>query len=411
MKRYRALRLGDPILFALVLALAVFGIAMIFSAGVVDVGYTRAQGAWRQQILWFCLSLILVPVILRVPVGWLEWGAQPAYALSIVLLLLVPIIGSGGATTGGIKSWIAIGPVNLQPAELAKLATAMMLARVLGEWREPPRTLWALWKPIVVVMVPMLLVLAQPDLGSAMVFGSILVWCLFWAGTPLITIFFLVSPALSLFISIQPIVWGVYIVALLAILFFRDAYLSEKASIWLANALAGGIALPMWNTLKPYQKNRLLVFLDPMVDARGAGYNLIQSRVAIGSGGLLGKGFLDGSQKRLAFLPEQHTDFIFAVVGEETGFIGVLAVLVTFGLVFWRLIHVAERSRDPFASLVPIGLMGSWFAHVLVNVGMTVGIMPITGIPLPFISYGGSFLLLNIVAMAVVQRIAAETAR
>jgi rod shape determining protein RodA len=148
-----------------------------------------------------------------------------------------------------------------------------------------------------------------------------------------------------------------------------------------------------------------------MVDARGAGYNLIQSRVAIGSGGLLGKGFMGGSQKRLAFLPEQHTDFIFAVVGEETGFIGVMVVLITFGLIFWRLVRVAERSRDPFASLVPIGLLGSWFAHVLVNVGMTVGIMPITGIPLPFISYGGSFLLLNIVAMAVVQRIAAETAR
>jgi rod shape determining protein RodA len=411
MKRYRPLRLGDPLLFVLVLGLAIFGIAMVFSAGVVDVGYTRAQGAWRQQILYFALSLLLVPLILRVPVGWLEWGAQPAYALSVVLLLLVPIIGTGGATTGGIKSWISIGPVNLQPAELAKLSTALMLARVLGEWREPPRTLWALWKPIVVVMVPMMLVLAQPDLGSAMVFGSILVWCLFWAGTPLITIFFLVSPALSLFISINPIVWGIYIVVLLVMLLYRDAFLAEKASIWLANALAGGVALPLWNTLKTYQKNRLLVFLDPMIDARGAGYNLIQSRVAIGSGGLWGKGFLDGSQKRLAFLPEQHTDFIFAVVGEETGFIGVLAVLVSFGLIFWRLIHVAERSRDPFASLVPIGLMGSWFAHVLVNVGMTVGIMPITGIPLPFISYGGSFLLLNIVAMAVVQRIAAETAR
>jgi len=411
MRRYRTLRLGDPMLFALVVAMSIFGIAMIFSAGVVDVGYTRAAGTWRNQIIWFCLALILVPLILRVPLGWLEWGAQPAYALSLVLLLLVPIIGSGGETTGGIKSWIVIGPLRLQPAELAKLATALMLARVLGEWREPPKTLWALWKPIVVVIVPTLLVLAQPDLGSALVFGSILIWCLFWAGTPLATIFFLVSPLISLFVSISLWMWGIYIVLLSAMLFYRDAYLSEKASIWLANAAAGAVALPMWNTLKPYQKNRLLVFLDPMIDARGAGYNLIQSRVAIGSGGLFGKGFLDGSQKRLAFLPEQHTDFIFAVVGEETGFIGVLATLVGFGLIFWRLIRVAERSRDPFASIVPIGLLGSWFAHVLVNVGMTVGIMPITGIPLPFISYGGSFLLLNIVAMAVVQRIAAENAR
>jgi rod shape determining protein RodA len=410
MKRYREVRLGDPVLFWLVAALSVFGIAMIYSAGVTDVG-TRAAGAWRNQIIWFCLALSLIPLVLRVPVGWLEWGAQPAYALSLVLLLLVKIIGSSGGTTGGIKSWIVLGPIRLQPAEMAKIATALMLARVLGEWREPPKTLWGLWKPILIVMIPVGLVMLQPDLGSAMVFASILVWSLFWAGTPITTIFFLVSPVLSLFLSINFWVWGGYIILLMIALFFQRAYLVEKATIWIANAVAGGVALPLWNKLETYQKNRLLVFLDPMIDPRGAGYNLIQSRVAIGSGGFWGKGFLGGSQKRLAFLPEQHTDFIFSVVGEETGFIGVMLVLITFGFIFWRLVRTAERSRDPFASLVPIGLLGSWFAHVLVNVGMTVGIMPITGIPLPFISYGGSFLLLNLLAMALVQRIGAETAR
>jgi rod shape determining protein RodA len=171
------------------------------------------------------------------------------------------------------------------------------------------------------------------------------------------------------------------------------------------------VALPLWNKLAAYQKNRLLVFLDPMIDPRGAGYNLIQSRVAIGSGGWFGQGWTEGPQKRLAFLPEQHTDFIFSVVGEELGFLGVLLVLTCFGLIFWRLVRIAERSTDPFASLVPIGIFGSWFAHVVVNVGMTVGVMPITGIPLPFISYGGSFLLVNLLAMAIVQRVAAETSK
>jgi rod shape determining protein RodA len=410
-RRYRSIQLGDPILFGLVVALSVFGIAMIYSAGVVDVPGTRASGAWRNQVMWFCLSMLLVPVVMRVPVGWLEWGAQPAYAVSLVLLLLVKVIGSGGETTGGIKSWIVLGPIRVQPAEVAKVAVVLMLARVLGDWREPPRTLWALWKPIVVVMVPVALVMLQPDLGSAMVFASILVWCLFWAGTPLATIFFLVSPVLSLFLSITPWVWGVYIVLLLVLLIRRDAFISEKASIWLANAAAGAVALPLWNKLETYQKNRLLVFLDPMIDPRGAGYNLIQSRVAIGSGGWFGQGWTDGPQKRLAFLPEQHTDFIFSVVGEELGFVGVLAVLTCFGLIFWRLVRIAERSTDPFASLVPIGIFGSWFAHVLVNVGMTVGVMPITGIPLPFVSYGGTFLLVNLLAMAIVQRVAAETSK
>ena len=412
MRRYRPIRLGDPVLFALVIGLSLFGIAMIYSAAVVDVPSTVAAGAWRNQIMWFCIALLLTPFVLRVPVGWLEWGAQPAYAMALVLLVLVKIIGTGGErSAAGIESWIAFGPVRIQPSELAKVAVVLMLARVLGEWREPPKTLWALWKPIVVVLVPMALVMLQPDLGSALVFASILVWCLFWAGTPLATIFFLVSPVLSLFLSINPWVWGVYIILLLGLLVRRDAFLSEKASIWLANAAAGAAALPLWNKLEPYQKNRFLVFLDPMIDPRGAGYNLIQSRVAIGSGGWFGKGWLDGSQKRLAFLPEQHTDFIFSVVGEELGFVGVMAVLVCFGMIFWRLVRIAERSKDPFASLVPIGIFGSWFAHVLVNVGMTVGIMPITGIPLPFVSYGGSFLLVNLLAMAIVQRVAAETAR
>jgi rod shape determining protein RodA len=410
-RRYRSLQLGDPVLFALVVGLAMFGIAMIYSAGVLDVPDKTVVGAWRQQLVWFMLALLIVPVILRVPVGWLEWAAQPAYALACVLLLLCFPFGGGQGTAASSKSWLYLGPVHLQPAELAKIATAMMLARVLGEWREPPKTLWGLWKPIVVVMVPMGLVMLQPDLGSALVFASILVWCLFWAGTPLSTIFFLVSPILSLFLSINAWVWGVYIVLVLLLLVRRDAFISEKATIWLANAVAGAVALPLWNKLQPYQKNRFMVFLDPMVDPRGAGYNLIQSRVAIGSGGWFGRGWLHGPQKRLAFLPEQHTDFIFSVIGEELGFIGVLCVLGAFGFIFWRLVRIAEKSNDPFASLVPIGIFGSWFAHVLINVGMTVGIMPVTGIPLPFISYGGSFLLVNLLAMAVIQRVAAETGR
>ena len=411
MKRYRPLQLGDPILFALVLGLAMFGIAMIYSAGVLDVPDKTVVGAWRQQLIWFMLAMLLIPLVLRIPVGWLEWGAQPAYGLAVVLLMLALAIGHGQGTAASSKSWLYFGPVHLQPAELAKIATALMLARVLGEWREPPKTLWGLWKPIVVVMAPMGLVMLQPDLGSALVFASILVWCLFWAGTPLITIFFLVSPILSLFLSISAWVWGVYIVLLLLLLIRRDAFISEKATIWVANAIAGAVALPLWNKLQPYQKNRFMVFLDPMVDPRGAGYNLIQSRVAIGSGGWFGRGWLHGPQKRLAFLPEQHTDFIFSVIGEELGFIGVLCVLGAFGFIFWRLVRIAEKSNDPFASLVPIGIFGSWFAHVLINVGMTVGIMPVTGIPLPFISYGGSFLLVNVLAMAIIQRVAAETGR
>lgn len=410
MRRVRDIRLGDPVLFALIVGLAIFGIAMVYSAGVLDIPSQVTSGIWTRQLLWFIIALVLIPAVLRIPVAWLEWGAQPFYVFSVILLVLTLFIGGGEGTAASTKSWIGFGPLRVQPAEFAKIAVILMLARVLGGWREPPKTLWALWKPIGVVLLPMVLVMLQPDLGTALVFSSILIASLFWAGTPLPTLFFLVTPVLSLFLSINTWVWGGWMVILTLLLVPRDAFLGEKVSIWVANAAAGAVALPLWNTLEQYQKNRFLVFLDPSVDPRGAGYNLIQSRVAIGSGGWFGKGFTEGSQKRLAFLPEQHTDFIFSVVGEELGFfLGVLPVLLTFGFIFWRLVRVAARSSDPFASLVPFGLFGSWFAHVLVNVGMVVGIMPITGIPLPFISYGGSFLLINLLAMALIQRIAAES--
>jgi rod shape determining protein RodA len=410
-KRVRALRLGDPFLFFLVLGLSLFGIAMVYSAGVLDVPSQVVTGIWKQQLLWFALSMLAIPFVLRVPVTWLEWAAQPIYAFALVLLLLTLFIGGGAGTAESSASWIQVGPVRLQTSEIGKVAVVLMLSRVLGEWREPPQNLFALWKPLAVVGVPMMLVMAQPDLGTALVFGSILVWCLFWAGTPLKTLFLLLSPAVGLFLSINPWIWGGWIVLVAYLLFRWRVYLAEAATVVLVNVAAGTVSWMLWASLKPYQKNRFLVFLDPSVDPRGAGYNLIQSRVAIGSGGWFGKGFTEGTQKRLAFLPEQHTDFIFSVVGEEWGFVGVAVVLITFGLIFWRLVRIAERSSDPFASLVPFGLFGSWFAHVLVNVGMVVGIMPITGIPLPFISYGGSFLLVNVLAMAIVQRIAAEARR
>jgi rod shape determining protein RodA len=170
----------------------------------------------------------------------------------------------------------------------------------------------------------------------------------------------------------------------------------------------GVVAPILWDSLAPYQQKRLLVFLDPQADPRGAAYHVIQSQTAIGSGGLFGAGWTLGPQKRLAFLPEQHTDFIFAVVGEELGFIGVSVALALFLLLFLRVVRIAQRANEPFAGLVAFGLLASWFVHVLVNVGMTVGVMPITGIPLPFFSYGGSFMLASWLAIGVLIRISSE---
>jgi rod shape determining protein RodA len=411
LKRIRSI-FGDPALAFSVFALTIFGIAMIYSAGQLDVPRPGVAGAWRNQIMWFVISLIGTFVVMRVQVRWIEWLAVPLYVVGIITLIATLIIGTGAGTAAGTKSWLRFGGFMVQPSQFANLATILMLGRLMGAWRERPASLWDLWKPVTIVVVPMLLVLAQPDLGTAMVFGGLMIATLYWAGTPLGLMFMLFSPAVALFIAIKPWMFSVYMLGIIAFLYFYRAYFWEAAVVVVLNLAAGTIGQPLWNSLEDYQRNRLRVFLDPMIDPLGAGYNVIQSKVAIGSGGVYGKGFLDGTQKRLAFLPEQHTDFIFAVIGEEMGFLfGTLVVITAYGIILWRLVKLAERIADPFAGIVIFGIFGAWFTHIIVNIGMTVGLMPITGIPLPFLSYGGSFLLATFLALGVAQRVAGEQGR
>ncbi|HSL69994.1 MAG TPA: rod shape-determining protein RodA [Longimicrobiales bacterium] len=410
-RRLRAI-FGDQILAGTVIALSLFGIAMIYSAGQLDAPKPGVAGAWRLQVMWLGVSIVGLAIVMRIPVRWLEWFAVPAYILAIIALAATLVIGTGRGTAEGTKSWLVIGPMQVQPSQFANLATILMLGRIMGSWREAPVSLFSLWQPILVVAIPMGLVFLQPDLGTAMVFAGMLVAALYWAGTPLAVLFMMVSPLLGLLTAIQAWVYSVYILGLVAFLYFYRAYLWEAVLVVGLSLTAGAIANPLWNSLDEYQQNRLLVFLDPSKDPRGAGYNVRQSRVAIGSGGLIGKGFTEGTQKRLAFLPEQHTDFIFAVIAEEMGFIfGTLIVLGAYGVILWRLIRLAERIPDPFAGIVVFSIFGAWFTHIMVNIGMTVGIMPVTGIPLPFLSYGGSFLLATYIALGMAQRVASEQGR
>ncbi|MCL7960922.1 MAG: rod shape-determining protein RodA [marine benthic group bacterium] len=396
--------LGDSTLLGGALLLAALGIGMIWSAGQVDLP-SAVTGAWRRQLVWLVISIVAFAVAVRVPMRWLEWATPWIYALSIFLLLAVLVVGGGPNT----RSWLRFGGFSFQPAELAKLATILLLARMLGGRKEPQARLFDLWRPVAAVVVPFLLVMAQPDLGSALIFVVILVSALFWARVPLFTIFMLVSPGVSLILGFSAAVWGVWFVIVILGLYLRQSYMVEAVAVALANLAAGALATPLWNRLAPYQQRRLLVFLDPEVDPRGAGWHLIQSKVAIGSGGVTGQGFGQGPQKRLAFLPEQHTDFIFSVVGEELGLIGVLVFLVLLAWFLRRVLRVAAESSHGFGSVVAFCFFAVWFAHLVINIGMTVGLMPVTGLPLPFISYGGSFLLTTFVGVALVCRVAYET--
>ncbi|MDH4044242.1 MAG: rod shape-determining protein RodA [Gemmatimonadota bacterium] len=392
-------------------ALLAMGIAVLYSAGQTDVP-TAAGHLWERQLTFLGVGAVLAFLVSRMSLRLLEWLTPAAYVLGLVLLLLTLIVGTGAGTAAGARSWLAIGGTRIgQPSELVKLAVVLMLARHLAGRRGPPTTLWQLVPAGLIVGVAFVLVGLQPDLGSALVFISVLFAMLFWAGVSPWLLLFLASPLLSLLFAFSTLSWGIWIAVLTAVLFWQRPYVLEGLTVWLTNVGMGIMALTLWNRLAPYQQNRVLSFLNPEVDPRATGWHIIQSKVAIGSGGLLGKGFTQGTQKRLAFLPEQATDFIYSVVGEEFGFLGVFLSLLLFGLLLGTMVNIARRSRDPFSSLVIFGIVGVFFTHVVENIAMTVGMMPITGIPLPFFSYGGSFLLTCCIALGIVLRVAQDAGR
>ncbi len=399
----------DYPLLIIALLLTTCGIAMVFSAGQTDVPSKAIALLWKRQLGFFAVALVASWAVMRGSVRLIEWSAWPLYLFSCALLVVVLFIGTGAGTAASMKGWLTIGGTRIgQPAELAKLATTLMLARVIAAQRDVPRSLLDLWRPLVVVGIPWMLVMAQPDLGTGIVFIAICFAMLFWSGVPWPLLLMLASPGISLILAFSTGIWGAWFLILVALVLWSRTYLREGVMLLLTNVAMGVLAPLLWDSLKPYQQRRLLVFLDPSADPRGSAYQITQSKVAIGSGGLFGKGFTLGSQKRGQFLPERHTDFIFSVVGEELGFIGVAVILSLFLAFFLRSTRVATRANDAFPSLVAFGLVSALFVHVIVNVGMTLSLMPVTGIPLPFFTSGGSFLLVSWISVGVLLRISAE---
>ena len=403
------LRQLDKPLLGVVVALAAYGLATLYSAGQTEVP-TFVSTIWHRQLIWLGLSIVMAFLMFRTSPRMLEWATPFVYGVAVFFLVVTLLFGTGAGTAAGTKSWIAIGGLRLgQPAELAKLAVILMLSRWLAGLREPPATLRDLIPPCLIAGVPCLLVARQPDLGSAIVFVAILFCMLLWAGTKPSLLVLLASPAIGLALAFSTVAWGIWIAVLCGLLLWWRPYVWEGLAVVTANVAMGVFALPFWNRLAPYQQNRLLAFLNPEVDPRATGWHVIQSKVAVGSGGLFGKGFTLGTQKRLAFLPAQHTDFIFSVVGEELGFVGVVVALSLFAALVFVLLRVARKATDPFSSLCVFGIAGMLFTHIVENIGMTINLMPITGIPLPFFSYGGSFLLACSVGVGIALRVAWES--
>ena len=402
-------RVADYPLVMIALLLSAFGVAMVFSAGQTDVP-TAVQFLWERQLLWLAIGIVAAFFASRASVRLMDWMTTPVFVISCVVLLILLFVGKGAKTGVATHSWLAIGGIKIgQPAELAKIAVVLMLAKVLAARRDAPKSLVDLWQPALVVGIPWLLIMAQPDLGTGLIFIGVFFAMLFWSGVSWQLLLLVASPGISLLLAFGTAgLWGAWFLLLIGLVLYYRPYIVEGVLIVAMNVVMGVLAPFIWARLSPYQRGRFLTFLDPSANPQTSGYHVIQSQVAIGSGGWLGKGFTLGSQKRLAFLPEQHNDFIFPVVGEELGFLGVTVALVLFLLLFLRCVRVATRATDSFASLVAFGLVSIWFFHVLVNVGMTLNLMPITGLPLPFFSYGGSFMLACWIAVGIEVRVSSE---
>jgi rod shape determining protein RodA len=382
------------------LALSLIGIVLIMAAQYyADSEYARHY--YLRQLIWLLIALTVFTVVIHLPYRLFDAGAYLLYVVMVLLLVAVLFLGS---TRMGATRWFSLGPINFAPADVGKLVLIFVLARFFAYTKLPPHSKRRLALSLMLAGVPMMLILKQPDLGTALVFPVILFALWFWSGLSPLYLLLILSPIASLVAASHWLAWSIYFAVLIIVLFASRPGFSFGFVTVVAN-LAFGIVTPfIWNRLAEYQKLRILSFLNPADNARGAGYQIIQSKIAIGSGGLWGKGFLDGSQTRLDFLPERHTDFIFSVLGEEFGLWGSLLVLFLFGFLFYRGIRIAAKARSRFLSFVAFGAITIFFFQFLVNVGMTLGFMPVTGLPLPFLSYGGTALVLSWTLVALLVK-------
>lgn len=374
-------------LILLVVLLCSVGLVAVYSASSTSEApfFQRAAG---RQVIWMILGSIVAFIIYITKREIMFNLSYWLYGAGLVLILL-PYFSPASA---GTHRWLSIGGVNYQPSEIMKIILVLAIAKYFASTRLPKSEFKVLIVPLILTAIPTLIVLKQPDLGTAMIYMFSLFPIMIWAKVDIVNIFILVSPVLSVLTAFNFYTFFIWFVLVVTILYLKKTKLWHLLIIVIINLGLGTVSPYLWNNLRPYQQKRILTLFDVNADPQGAGYQVIQSQVAIGSGGLTGRGFGEGKQTHLKFLPEQKTDFIFSVIGEEWGFMGVSVVLLLYLLMVYLSIQSAYRARDQFNSLIIVGLTSVLFFHIVINIAMTVGLMPVTGLPLPFLSYGGSFL-------------------
>lgn len=390
----------DLAVFLPVVILIAFGLIAIYSS---TLNLPSARGDFYKQVIFVGVSFFTFLLFYSLPHQTIKLIAIPFYSLSIFFLIAVLVVGK---TVYGAKSWFGIGGFGFQPSELAKAGTILMLAYWLTYKSRDINNLKDLTIALGIGIVPIMLIMLEPDMGTSIVFGLVTLTLVFWSGISLFGLFVVLSPGFVIFASLFGTISFIgALLLIIAALFFFKRDLFNSITVFVINLASGFFFDFVFKILKPHQQKRIESFLDPTADPLGAGYNALQAKVAIGSGGLYGKGFLNGNQTQLRFIPKQWTDFIYSVIGEEFGFIGSVLVVILFAVIFIRLLNIASLAKDKFSVLIVVGVLSLLFSHFALNIGMDLGITPVIGLPLPFLSYGGSSLLVNMMLIGLVLNI------
>ena len=379
------------------LALVCIGLASIYSA-TLDVN--SAANFYRQG-LWSMFGLIALIMAALFPIKTLQRMSLPMYAVSLVLLAAILILGH---TVNSSRSWFGVGGMGMQPSEIAKVTTVLALAAYLSKPTVSLSNVKHLIVSIGIFAVPMLLILKQPDLGTSIIFFAALLPILYWAGASYFVLVAIIVPIVVAAGALLGIAQFLIATAIGAVLLYVTSKNKFAAAVAFGITLAIGLSVQIgFEHLEPYQQKRIATFLNPNADPTGAGYNVLQAKTAIGSGGFWGKGYLHGTQTQLKYIPEQWTDFIFCVTGEEFGFVGGTIVLSLFAFLLLHGLHIAGISKNKFGSIAAVGLISILAIHLIINMGMDMGLMPVIGIPLPFLSYGGSALITNMAMLGLLM--------
>lgn len=387
-------------IFVPVSLLILIGLGAIYSS---TFNHPTMSGNFNRQLVFSVAAFIIFFITYSLPTNSFRMITTPTYLLSLLLLVVVMVIGR---KVSGARSWLDLGPFGFQPSEFGKIGTVLAMSAYLSRKNTDIDSFKDIIISLGIGFIPVMLILLEPDMGTSMVFLGTILILIFWKGISLFGLFIVLSPgfvALAAIFGFYYFLASLILVLIMLILFRKDVFFS--GSIFALNLAAGFFTDYLYNALSPHQQKRIQSFIDPNTDPLGAGYNTIQAKVAIGSGGLFGKGFLQGNQTQLQYIPEQWTDFIYCVIGEEFGFIGSMIVLILFLYLFLRILKIASTTKDEFLSLTIIGILSVYIIHYLINIGMVVGILPVIGIPLPFVSYGGSSLLVNMFMLGIIANV------